>query len=89
MHHSFEKRLIVVESYQVGKSLSWIKLHLGVDEKQVRDWVALFRLYGENGLRHGHSNILGGAEKERIVRLAIEKGVGHPWAEMPNSSCSL
>ena len=77
MHHSFEKRLIVVESYQAGKSLSWIKLHLGVDKKQVRDWVELFRLYGKNGLRHGHSNILSGAEKERIVRLAIEKGVGH------------
>ena len=89
MRHSFEKRLMVVQAYQAGKSLSWIKLHLGVNEKQARAWIELYSLYGENGLHHGHSTILSGTEKERIVRLALDKGLGHQEICVHNRiSCS-
>lgn len=74
MHHSFEEKLRVVQAYKSDKRVSWICQHNGVTEKQVHDWVYLFDLYGENGLHHGHSTILSGEEKERIVRLVLEKG---------------
>ena len=76
MRHDFEERLNVVTSITCGKGVNAICRELHLDRHEVRNWVARYRAYGEDGLRKStRCHHFTAAEKEKIVLEHIQKGV--------------
>ena len=85
MIHSFEERLEVVSLILSGYPLKRLCRERGHSVHRVYDWLSLYKEFGEDGLRHRKPNKqLSGKEKERLVRLYLEKGVPSRQIYYPN-----
>ena len=75
MYWSFEEKLHAVKSILSGESKKMVAKRLSTDEHRLSVLCDRYLKYGEAGLHrkphHQHSAI----EKEKIVRLHVEKGV--------------
>ena len=75
MKHTFEEKIHYVRLFLSGMPQSRIckQYHLG--QHYLENLIDRYRQYGEDGLHTKKHNILNAQEKERLVRLFIEKGV--------------
>lgn len=75
MKHPFAKRLEIVLALTNGTPVGQMHRISHVEYHQLRDWLELYRLYGESGLKPRSPHHLDPSEKEHLVRLVLEKGL--------------
>jgi transposase len=75
MKHSFAKRLEIVLALINGTPIAQMHRISHIEYHQLRDWLELYRLYGESGLKPRSPHYLDPSEKEHLVRLVLEKGL--------------
>lgn len=76
MKYSFGEKLNVVSEILCGKGVKTLCRERHLDKRQVRDWVARYKAYGEEGLRQSTKRYhFSAAEKEKIILEHIRDGV--------------
>ena len=74
--HSFTERLEAVKEIKSGYPVSLYCKEHGLCPDQVLEWTRRYDEHGESGLkRHKPYNSISCVERERLVRLYLEKGV--------------
>ena len=74
--HSFTERLEAVKEIKSGYPVSVYCKEHGYGQDQVLEWIRRYDEYGEAGLkRHKPYRLISCEERERLVRLYLEKDV--------------
>ena len=75
MKHTFEEKLNFVSLVLDGKPQSQICRKYRLGQHYLESLIDRYKLYGEDGLRQKRYNAIGSEEKERLVRLFVDKVV--------------